>query len=269
MTEFFSKIDKELLSKNGKIIHQVWFGTIPNKKNAKKTYDKLKIYRDSWKDKNPEWYIIEWNKDMCESIVSTFYSKYYSMYKKYVYEIQRCDTVRYMILHRYGGLYVDMDYFCNKSFDIVFEKYQSDFYLVQTPNRSGDYVSNSLMYSRPNHIFWKLLLFNMKLVSDDSPFYYTKHVKIMYESGPAILNRIYHMNKEKLKLNSWPHIYFQPYTKGEISSIKNDNVYAIHLSNGSWHSTDSKIILFLCMEWKFLLFIIITIILAIVLNRII
>ena len=34
-------IDTHLLNQNGRIIHQVWFGTMPNKKKAKKTYIKF------------------------------------------------------------------------------------------------------------------------------------------------------------------------------------------------------------------------------------
>ena len=32
----FEKLHNTLLSNKGKIIHQIWFGTIPNKKAAKK-----------------------------------------------------------------------------------------------------------------------------------------------------------------------------------------------------------------------------------------
>ena len=49
--ENFENIDKNLLLQKGKIIHQVWFGTIPNKSKAKKTYEKMRIYRNSWKEK--------------------------------------------------------------------------------------------------------------------------------------------------------------------------------------------------------------------------
>ena len=191
------------------------------------------------------------------------------MYKNYNYEIQRCDAVRYMILHRYGGLYADMDYYCNKPFDQVFEIYNNNFYLVQTPNRSGDYVSNSLMYSVPEHKFWKLLLNDMES-SKDSPIYYSKHLRIMYESGPGVLNRIYHKYKDQYKLKSWPHKYFQPYGHTDIiMSLKNENVYSIHASDGCWHSTDSRFVVLLCMEWKFILYLVIVITIGLIVSKIV
>ena len=62
-------LDKCLLAQKGRIIHQVWFGTIPNKIVAKKTYIKFKKYRDSWKIKNPTWFHIEWGKKMSDNFI--------------------------------------------------------------------------------------------------------------------------------------------------------------------------------------------------------
>jgi mannosyltransferase OCH1-like enzyme len=257
----FDDLDKILLGQNGKIIHQVWFGTIPNKKKAEKEYKKLKKYRDSWKIKNPSWYHIEWNKSMSTSLIKKYYPEHLKMYNKYTYEIQRCDTVRYAILHRYGGLYADMDFYCIKPFDHALKEYTNDFYLVQTPNMPGDYVSNSLMYSKyPNHKFWNTLLVYMEM-HKNTPIYYSKHLTIMLASGPGILNRVYQEFKIPLKLKSLPHKYFQPHNHADdILSLNNDNLYTIHASKGCWHGTDSTFIVLIARNWAILLFIITVII---------
>ena len=121
----------------------------------------MKLYRDSWKIKNPTWYHIEWDKLLCEELVKTHYMEYWNIFKSYKYEIQKCDISRYFILHRYGGLYVDMDYYCNKPVDEALKIFNKDFYLVSTPNNGGKYVSNSLMYSISNHVFWRRLFIEM------------------------------------------------------------------------------------------------------------
>jgi mannosyltransferase OCH1-like enzyme len=248
-------LDTCLLAQKGRIIHQVWFGTMPNKKEAKKTYKKFKKYRDSWKIKNSTWYHIEWNKKISGLFVFKFFPEHYDLYNNYEYEIQRCDAVRYMILYRYGGLYADMDYYCVKPFDQVFNLYKSSLYLVQTPNRSGEYVSNSLMFSEPHHPFWKSLLVEME-VQKSPPIYYSKHLCVMFTTGPGIVNRIFHRYKLRYKLKSWPHKYFQPHTHIEnVMTLKNDNVYAMHMSGGCWHGKDSVFIVLLCKEWKLLLFV--------------
>ena len=256
----FEDFDVYLRAQNGKIIHQVWFGTIPNKRSAKKTYDKLKRYRDSWKIKNPDWCHIEWNKDMCVDLIKNLFPEHEEMFKKYDYEIQRCDTIRYFILYRYGGLYADMDYYCNRPWDEVLRDYPGNFYLVQTPNRTSktqEYVSNSLMYSKPNHPFWRYLFLELEK-NYKSPIYYTRHMAIMFSTGPGIVNRMYMKRKRKHRLNSYPHKLFHPYGIGDDKMFlqQNKEVYAIHLGKGTWEKKDSKIFLLFFREWKFLLFII-------------
>jgi mannosyltransferase OCH1-like enzyme len=252
----FEELDRYLLNQNGRIIHQVWFGTIPNRFTASKEYKKLKKYRESWIMKNPMWFRFEWNVKMSESLVKTFYPEHYEMYRFFPYQIQRCDMVRYCFLHRYGGLYADMDYFCNKPFDIVLEKYKNNFYLVQTPNMPGEYVSNSLMYSVPKHIFWRTLLIAMQS-NRDPPIYYSRHLVIMYSAGPGIVNRVYHQYKNRYKLESFPHKFFQPFGQSDdILSLKNSEAYTIHASKGCWHSNDSSIIVIISRNWVIFLFII-------------
>lgn len=253
----FSDIDKILLEQKGKIIHQVWFGTIPNKKTAVKTYEKFKLYRESWKNKNPNWFHIEWNKKLGEDFIKEKFPENYDLYKGYQYEIQRCDMLRYLVLYRYGGLYADMDYYCNKPFDQALEKFSNDFYLVSTPNSvGGDYVSNSLMYSKPRHVFWKKLIYEMETYKTP-PIYYSRHLIIMYTTGPAILTRVYNCYKIKNRLKSFPSDLFHPYGLGDdITSLKNDKAYAFHLGKGSWEKKDSKILIYFYNEWKIVTFII-------------
>ena len=266
----FEDLDKYLIAHKGRIIHQVWFGTIPDKRAAKKYYEKLKRYRDSWKIHNPNWCHIEWNKDLCVQLIKTYYPEHEEMFKKYKYEIQRCDTIRYFILHRYGGLYADMDYYCNRPWDDVLRDYPGDFYLVQTPNRAGEYVSNSLMYSKPGHPFWKYFFLELEK-NRTCPYYYTRHMVIMFTTGPGILNRVYTKRKFKCRLNFYPHKLFHPYGIGDdkISLSGNKEIYALHLGKGSWEKKDSKIFLFFFKEWKFLIFMVLVLVIPILLTDLI
>jgi inositol phosphorylceramide mannosyltransferase catalytic subunit len=249
--------DKFLLKQNGKIIHQIWFGTIPTKKKAKKALEGLKKYKDSWINKNPTWTYVCWNLQLCKDLLNMYYMHHKELFDSYPYDIQRCDVIRYFILHRYGGLYADMDYYCNKSWDIVLENYDKSLYLVETPNKIGNeiHISNSLMYSRPGHIFWSKLFIELEQ-NKTAPIYYGRHLTIMFTTGPGILNRVFLKYKMSYKLHFYPHELFHPYgLNTEIISLKNENVYALHIGKGSWESNDSKIIIFLYQEYKILFFI--------------
>lgn len=260
----FGDLDQFLLAQSGRIIHQVWFTNITNKRTAKKLYKRFKKCRDSWKIKNPTWYHIEWDQYMADKLAKTFYPEHYDMYKSYEYSIQRCDTIRYMFLHRYGGIYADMDYYCNKPFDDVFSKFKGNFYLVSSPNNGGKYVSNSLMFSIKGHSFWKRLLIRME-IDKFCPVYYSRHMVIMYTTGPSILTRVYNNNKHRLGLRSWPAKLFHPHGIGEnIMSLKDNKVYAMHLGSATWEKKDSKILIYFYLEWKIILFIVIIMLTSIV-----
>lgn len=270
MTELsFENLDKYLLQQGGKIIHQVWFGTIPNKSSAKKAYKKMQIYRDSWKVKNPLWCHIEWSKKLCIELVKREYPEHMEMFKQYKYQIQQCDAIRYILLHRYGGWYVDMDYYCNRPLDEVHQAYNNDIYFVQSPNsvlgQDSDHISNSLMYSCPRHKFWRLFLIELEK-HRKAPLYYSKHLAVMFTTGPAILNRIYTKYKKNYGLKSLPWKLFHPYGIGDdIAKLKVDpEIYAIHIGKGSWEGKDSKFLLTIARDWKIMIFIVLIMIIPII-----
>ena len=66
----FEDLDNYLLNQNGKIIHQIWFGTIPDKRAARKAFEGLRKYRDSWLVNNPTWTYVCWNLDKCKALVN-------------------------------------------------------------------------------------------------------------------------------------------------------------------------------------------------------
>jgi mannosyltransferase OCH1-like enzyme len=258
----FVDLDVYLLRQNERIIHQIWFGTIPTKREAKKAYDKLKIYRDSWVIKNPTWCRIEWNKKLCMDLIKTFYPEHMDMFKKYKYEIQRCDMIRYLILHRYGGWYADMDYYCNRPLDEAMNKYKNSIYFVQSPNtvigQDDDHISNSLMYSVRNHSFWRCVMLELEK-AQKAPVYYSKHLEVMFTTGPAILNRVYSQYKYKYRVKSLPYKLFHPYgVKDDIRSINlSPEIFTAHVNKGSWCGKDSMFFNIILIEWKIILGIII------------
>jgi mannosyltransferase OCH1-like enzyme len=252
----FEDLDHYLLSRDSKIIHQVWFGIIPNRKEAQKALEGLKKYKDSWITKNSSWTYMCWNLDRCRELMRHCYPQHIELYDNYPYHIQRCDAVRYFMLHRYGGLYADMDYFCNRSWDEVLQRYPKDIYLVETPNKmyNNVHISNSLMYSKAGHVFWSKIFIELEL-SKSSPIYYSRHVAIMFSTGPGILNRVFNRYQTRYKLNYYPFALFHPYglTSDIITLNCDPEIYAVHLGKGSWEKSDSSIIIFIYQEYRVLL----------------
>ena len=261
----FKSLDQCLLAQNNRIIHQIWFCTIPNKRSACKAYIKLKIYRDSWKIKNPTWYHIQWNKQLCFELIQTLFPEHIDMYKKYKWDIQRCDAVRYFILYRYGGVYADMDCYCNRSFDEVLQNYPGICRLVQTPNHYGISISNALMYSKRNHVFWKKV--HLELEKSKEKYYYIgNHIQIMCTTGPTFLNRVFEKYKYRYGLNMYPYEKFWPYGISDVITtlISNPDIYTVHVCKGSWQKFDTQFFNTFVREWKIIAYIIIIYIVIII-----
>lgn len=259
----FEDLDNYLIQQKGRVIHQIWFGVIPNKKVAKKAFEGLRKYRDSWLIKNPTWGYMCWNLENCSKLMKFHYNHHLDMYNSYDYLIQKCDAIRYFILHRYGGLYADMDYYCNRPFDEALQIYKNDIYLVETPNSvgTGTHISNSLMYSKPNHIFWNKVFIELE-IHRTVPYYYSRHMTIMFTTGPGLLNRVYSNYKMRYKLEHLPYKLFHPFgLSSDIITLKSTpDIFSMHLGKGSWETNDSKILIFVYKEWRILLFIILVLI---------
>jgi mannosyltransferase OCH1-like enzyme len=114
--------------------------------------------RESWKKNFPNYKFILWND--CEDIdnfVKENYPQYWNLYNLFPVHIMRIDFVRLCILHKYGGIYADMDVFCYKNFEDYMTK--EIYFLQNTTNEFTDVeYENSIMASIPNHYFLKELM---------------------------------------------------------------------------------------------------------------
>jgi len=105
----------------------------------------------SWQEQFLDFEHKMWNdEDDIDSIVRYYYPQYYDTYLNFPLHIMRIDFVRFCILHKYGGIYADMDVYCYKNF---YNELTNSVYIQQAPY--GDaLVENALMASEPNNEFW-------------------------------------------------------------------------------------------------------------------
>lgn len=92
-----------------KIIHQMWKdNNVP---------DHLAIMRDSVIENHKDYEYRFWTDEKIDSFVGDFYPGILDFYRHgFEYVIQRFDFARMLIIYHYGGLYLDMDVLCVKSF---------------------------------------------------------------------------------------------------------------------------------------------------------
>lgn len=104
-------------SLNGKIpliIHQTW-----KTKNIKEP--KFIKGVESWKKLNPEFEHILYDDKDCLNFITKQYPEYREFYESLELPVQKADIFRYLIIHKYGGIYTDIDTLCLKNIQTVLD----------------------------------------------------------------------------------------------------------------------------------------------------
>lgn len=209
-----SKVAPSATAKIPKIIHQVWLGPKPPPGYF---WD----YRQSWQKMHPDWEYRFWTDKEVEAL--DFDLK--DLYLRSTNWGEKSDILRTELLDRFGGLYVDTDFECLKSFEELHLKY--DFYTGLEPPHDGDFtssaphvtISDALIGAAPHHPIireWKRLIRRsfdeLEQKYPDSP----KRVllRTFYPFGDAVNKKI---NEEQLCNIVFPATYFFPLTFTEIS----------------------------------------------------
>ena len=92
-----------------RIIHQTW--------KTREVPARFKQYAESWQQSHPEFEYRLWSDEDNRALVRDHYPWFLSTYDGYRETIQRVDSARVLILHRFGGLYVDLDFESLKPMD--------------------------------------------------------------------------------------------------------------------------------------------------------
>ena len=135
-----------------KIIHQIWLGNELMPEN-------YKYYLETWRLYNPGWKIKIWNK---EDILKENFPNIDLFFLARSYA-EQSDMVRYEIIYRYGGLYIDTDIECFASFEDLHHKY--DFYINMEPpalNKKRVTIANNMIAAAPNHYILARALANIR-----------------------------------------------------------------------------------------------------------
>lgn len=97
-----------------RIIHQVWFqiGDGPAAPPAEYT-----AMRESWRALHPGWQFMDWDLAKSRALLRKHYPRFLPLFDRYKRDIFRIDSIRYFVLHHYGGFYVDTDVTCLRSIE--------------------------------------------------------------------------------------------------------------------------------------------------------
>lgn len=129
------------------------------------------------------------------------YSEYEEMYHAYKNNIERADIIRYIMLHKWGGVYADMDTRPNYSITPLLALYEQEpkiDTIVASSNFMKDHASNWFFVAKASSSFLSKILQEAKKRSGRS--YVTRHFGVMYRTGPMLVNTVAGTMKLSVKL---------------------------------------------------------------------
>ena len=151
--------------------------------------------QQSWLNTYSDFEYRFWTDEEIDDLIRTHYSKYWEMYSNFPAHIMKIDFVRFAILHRYGGIYADLDVYCYQNFHS--ELTDKSAYIIENPY-GNDPFENSLMCSaKDSEFFVKCMDLSLER------YEYTKKV------NPDMLNNVGVISKDrKFGLTLRPYIVF-------------------------------------------------------------
>lgn len=228
-----------------KIIHQIW----------SEVYEPLpKMFQelgDTWKYFHKDWQYVVWNDEKIEQFVHNYFPLYTKLFNGFAYNVQRWDTIRYLILYQMGGLYVDFDYECVDSVENVLRgdccfALEPEDHRLPFVDPNFPYFNNAFMAAIPSHPFMKKVIDSV-FQKDLSflPADKTRFEHVLCTTGPGMLSEEYakYANKESVYLI--PAEYVSPFSSPEIRSMWQGEIkeeweerlqkaVAVHYFMGTW-----------------------------------
>lgn len=107
-----------------RIIHQTWTSEADIPRGLRDCYA-------SWRESNPDWSYRLWEDDDCDRFIEEQYPDVLERYRSCPLGIQKADIFRVCVVHRFGGVYADLDMMCLRPLDDLLRDHSI---------RSGDLV---------------------------------------------------------------------------------------------------------------------------------
>lgn len=126
------------------LIHRIWVGGSEP--------EWLRPYADTWLTHHPDRTLVKWTDDTVPQLFplhnQDIYDRAEEIAPNHVGQL-RADVLRYEILYRFGGWYVDADFYCLKPLTPLVEWFDC----WATFEKQDVWVNNALMGATPGHPF--------------------------------------------------------------------------------------------------------------------
>ena len=232
-----------------KIIHQIWSGIDDPLPGI------FRMLGETWQQDYPDWEYRIWDNQMMTDFVQQYYPQYWRAYQQFPYNIQRWDAIRYLILDKIGGIYVDFDYESLYSIEPLIEGKSCCFSAEPETHRLGFELkdvpcfNNGMMLSIPNHPFIKKVIKSV-FCEKENDYNIHRFDYVLRTTGPWKLMQLYASmdETEKQKVYLIPKEYVTPFdfNQARLVVLKHQKseelenclkkAYAVHYFFSNWQA---------------------------------
>lgn len=227
-----------------KILHQIILS-----EGRSDSFAKYESARQSCVSVHPDWQHWLWTDENATEWVSTQYPDILPHYLHYPQTIQRTNILRYLLLHQYGGVYLDMDITCRVPLDDLRHL------PFLTPGAYPAGINNAFILTKPQHPFLteaiaKIERHNLKWA--------LPYVENMLSTGCMFISNAWMEYMAHNDEHKWENKVFiladqAGKLEGHMLRGKITTPLFEHGGASSWHGWDSQVILLIGQHYTFLL----------------
>lgn len=133
------------------ILHQTY--------KTKDIPSKWQKYYETWRNKGDPWIEMFYLDEDLRNLIKNDYPQFLQVYDGFRHFIEKCDFARYAMMHKYGGVYADLDMEQVRSFKPLLSKGKALMASEPLEHTRGLYkrelvLCNACMLSNPGNPFW-------------------------------------------------------------------------------------------------------------------
>lgn len=186
----------------------------------------------TFKQYNPDYHIKFWNLDNTRDTIKEHLPEFYESFMEAQPWISKCDFARFCIIYIYGGIYSDLDFYCNRNLDsLIINK---DHIFAYEPIQHGkDYLYNGFFAAAPKSEFIYGWLETMAARI-------TSLHDVLFKTGPIGLGVYYNSLQNRPQITeTYKIILYDGKHRvddniGDINNIDDNYVYTLWTEGSCW-----------------------------------
>lgn len=195
---------------------------------------KAVVYRQKLLELHPDWTYRLWTDADNLQFVRQEFPDFYDVFVGLPKNIMRADVIRYLLLYRLGGLYLDTDYEMLKPFDLLNYGAVLPWETDSEDLSRGGRIANSLLAAESGHTFFKMVIDDLQ---SHPPL--AVDADVLHSTGPHYLSRILQQALAAgVSVHMPPKPLFNPHQPNNARQyrklVRRNEAYGIHYCFGSW-----------------------------------